>query len=63
MSLCIAAPPFLLSPLVGLLVDAWGFTPVFGSVIALQLAAAFYTFGLYEPRGSINADYGGQETV
>ncbi|MGH7128574.1 MAG: MFS transporter, partial [Planctomycetaceae bacterium] len=44
------AVPFLLSPLVGWLVDAIGFAPVFLAVAAAIAAAGLLTFRLHEPR-------------
>jgi MFS family permease len=48
-SLCVAAP-FLLSPLVGWLVDVVGFEPVFFTAAGLVLLAGLLTFRLDEPR-------------
>lgn len=44
------AVPFLLSPLVGLLVDVVGFPPVFLSITGLIFVAGLLTFHLAEPR-------------
>ncbi len=44
------AVPFLLSPLVGWLVDLWGFASVFLGATLLILSGCFMTFKLIEPR-------------
>ena len=44
------AVPFLFSPLVGLLVDATGFEPVFLGTVCLIVASGLTTFWLDEPR-------------
>ncbi len=49
LSLC-AAVPFLLSPLVGQLIDMTSFALVFVSAAVLVVVAGFLTFGLDEPR-------------
>ncbi len=48
------AVPFLLSPLVGWLVDAWGFEAVFLGVTALVFGGGLMTFRLIEPRHATN---------
>ena len=52
LSLCMAAPAILTSSLLGLLIDWFGFEPVFGLVIALMFCGWLLTFGLDEPRES-----------
>jgi hypothetical protein len=49
LSLCMAAPIFA-SPLVGLLIAAIGFEPVYHGVTALLLAGALLSATLVEPR-------------
>ena len=50
LSLCIAAPVMLLSPLVGWLVDLIGFESMFLAVVAVVLVGWCVTFGIREPR-------------
>ncbi len=44
------ALPFVLSPLIGLLIDQIGFGPVFGGICVLIVAAGLLTFRIPEPR-------------
>ncbi len=55
MSLCQAAP-FVVSPLVGALVDRWGFELIFVSGAALLCLGGFMTLRLNEPRHEIELD-------
>lgn len=50
LSLCIAIPTMLLSSLLGLTVDYWGFTPIFVGVVACLVTAWGLTMRLREPR-------------
>ncbi|MEX0718301.1 MAG: MFS transporter [Planctomycetaceae bacterium] len=49
LTLCMGLP-FVLSPLIGLLIDVVGFGPVFVGASALVTLAGLLTFGLKEPR-------------
>lgn len=53
LKVCMALP-FVLSPLVGLLVDSIGFRPVFGGICALIIVAGLLTFRIPEPRVTVN---------
>jgi Na+/melibiose symporter-like transporter len=52
----VGAFPFLFSPLVGLLIDLFGFSPVFFLSSILILCAAALSLGLEEPRHHLKSD-------
>ena len=52
LNVCMSAP-LLLSPLVGKLVDGYGFSVVFLAVTGLVLGSWGLTFGLHEPRAEV----------
>ena len=51
MGLCFAVP-FILSPLVGMLIDVVGFEPIFLAISGLIGIGALLTFRMSEPRHS-----------
>ena len=55
LGLCIAAP-MMVSPLVGLAIDAWGFDGVFGVVALFLFAGWLQTFKLAEPRHALSQE-------
>lgn len=54
--LLVGAAPFLLSPLVGLLIDVIGFSPVFLFMTVLTLCGAALSLGLDEPRHHLESE-------